>query len=311
MIKILIVEDDPAIAEIHRRFVQRLAGFEVLGVALTLFDAREQIGILKPDLVLLDVWLPDGEGFSLLRELRQAGASLDVILLTAAREAAALQEAMRLGVVDFILKPVVFERLRDTLEKYRQSIAALAALAGLPQALGLVQVDVAVNGGGDPAISVQRRLAGARREELRVRPPAVVSVEGAVARLRRAPLSGTLAGGAAAVETLTVPADVFAAVPPRGMGEVGPAVPRTKVMPSPVGDAALARLEQLPDTQSVAAPAQALVVSPEEAARHLLEAWAASGGPVPEGVVGDGVVADGVVGGATSENTASDGPEGR
>ena len=74
MIKILIVEDDPAIAEIHRRFVQRLAGFEVLGVALTLFDAREQIAILKPDLVLLDVWLPDGEGFSLLRELRQSGA---------------------------------------------------------------------------------------------------------------------------------------------------------------------------------------------------------------------------------------------
>ncbi|MGL6384747.1 response regulator [Aeromonas caviae] len=133
MIKILIVEDDPAIAEIHRRFVQRLAGFEVLGVALTLFDAREQIGILRPDLVLLDVWLPDGEGFSLLRELRQAGASLDVILLTAAREAAALQEAMRLGVVDFILKPVVFERLRDTLEKYRQSIAALAALADIDQ----------------------------------------------------------------------------------------------------------------------------------------------------------------------------------
>ncbi|WP_434662531.1 response regulator [Aeromonas sp. NJAU223] len=133
MIKILIVEDDPAIAEIHRRFVQRLSGFDVLGVALTLFDAREQIAILKPDLVLLDVWLPDGEGFSLLRELRQAGASLDVILLTAAREASALQEAMRLGVVDFILKPVVFERLRDTLEKYRQSIAALAALADIDQ----------------------------------------------------------------------------------------------------------------------------------------------------------------------------------
>ena len=133
MIKILIVEDDPAIAEIHRRFVQRLAGFEVLGVALTLFDAREQIAILKPDLVLLDVWLPDGEGFSLLRELRQSGAHLDVILLTAAREAAALQEAMRLGVVDFILKPVVFERLRDTLGNYAESRAALAALADIDQ----------------------------------------------------------------------------------------------------------------------------------------------------------------------------------
>ncbi|KLV47841.1 hypothetical protein SH16_01576 [Aeromonas caviae] len=171
MIKILIVEDDPAIAEIHRRFVQRLAGFEVLGVALTLFDAREQIEILKPDLVLLDVWLPDGEGFSLLRELRQRGAHLDVILLTAAREAAALQEAMRLGVVDFILKPVVFERLRDTLEKYRQSVAALAALADIDQQavdalLGTPLQQVAAGGlpKGIDALTLQRVLAALHQE---------------------------------------------------------------------------------------------------------------------------------------------------
>ncbi|MGY3943465.1 response regulator [Aeromonas tecta] len=178
MIKILIVEDDPAIAEIHRRFVQRLDGFDVLGVALTLFDAREQIDILKPDLVLLDVWLPDGEGFSLLRELRQAGACLDVILLTAAREASALQEAMRLGVVDFILKPVVFERLRDTLEKYRQSSAALAALADIDQQavdalLGspLQQVAAAGLPKGIDGLTLQRVLAaltgeGASAEEI-------------------------------------------------------------------------------------------------------------------------------------------------
>jgi len=181
VIKILIVEDDPAIAEIHRRFVQRLPGFDVLGVALTLFDAREQIAILKPDLVLLDVWLPDGEGFCLLRELRQAGASLDVILLTAAREASALQEAMRLGVVDFILKPVVFERLRDTLEKYRQSIAALAALADIDQQavdalLGTPLQQVAAAGlpKGIDGITLQRVLAalaaeGASAEEIGTR----------------------------------------------------------------------------------------------------------------------------------------------
>ncbi|WP_429095143.1 response regulator [Aeromonas media] len=178
MIKILIVEDDPAIAEIHRRFVQRLAGFEVLGVALTLFDAREQIAILKPDLVLLDVWLPDGEGFSLLRELRQCGAHLDVILLTAAREVAALQEAMRLGVVDFILKPVVFERLRDTLDKYCQSRAALAALADIDQQavdalFGTPLQQVAAGGlpKGIDALTLQRVLAalnlqGASAEEI-------------------------------------------------------------------------------------------------------------------------------------------------
>ncbi|MGL4355737.1 MAG: response regulator [Aeromonas popoffii] len=178
MIKILIVEDDPAIAEIHRRFVQRLAGFEVLGVALTLFDAREQIAILKPDLVLLDVWLPDGEGFSLLRELRQAGACLDVILLTAAREASALQEAMRLGVVDFILKPVVFERLRDTLGNYAESRAALAALADIDQQavdalFGTPLQQVAAGGlpKGIDALTLQRVLAaltsvGASAEEI-------------------------------------------------------------------------------------------------------------------------------------------------
>lgn len=178
MIKILIVEDDPAIAEIHRRFVQRLAGFEVLGVALTLFDAREQIDILRPDLVLLDVWLPDGEGFSLLRELRQAGASLDVILLTAAREASALQEAMRLGVVDFILKPVVFERLRDTLGNYAESRAALAALADIDQQavdtlLGTPLQQVAAAGlpKGIDALTLQRVLTaltgvGASAEEI-------------------------------------------------------------------------------------------------------------------------------------------------
>lgn len=178
MIKILIVEDDPAIAEIHRRFVQRLAGFEVLGVALTLFDAREQIDILRPDLVLLDVWLPDGEGFSLLRELRQAGAGLDVILLTAAREASALQEAMRLGVVDFILKPVVFERLRDTLDNYAESRAALAALADIDQqavdalfGTPLQQVAAAGLPKGIDALTLQRVLTalagvGASAEEI-------------------------------------------------------------------------------------------------------------------------------------------------
>nr|WP_205598824.1 response regulator [Aeromonas rivipollensis] len=174
----MIVEDDPAIAEIHRRFVQRLAGFEVLGVALTLFDAREQIAILKPDLVLLDVWLPDGEGFSLLRELRQSGAHLDVILLTAAREAAALQEAMRLGVVDFILKPVVFERLRDTLGNYAESRAALAAMADIDQQavdalFGTPLQQVAAGGlpKGIDALTLQRVLAalnqqGASAEEI-------------------------------------------------------------------------------------------------------------------------------------------------
>ncbi|MEZ5373806.1 MAG: mycofactocin-associated electron transfer flavoprotein beta subunit [Microthrixaceae bacterium] len=157
--------------------------------------------------------------------------------------------------------------------------AALAALTGLPQALGLVVVDL----GGDGALRVQRRLDGARREELLVRPPAVLSVEGSVGRLRRAPLSGALV--AAEPLRLTPPSDVEVAEP-TGVGETGPAIPRTRRIPAPAGEDALARVEALTGTQATSTPTQALAVSPEEAARHLLEAWAASGGAVPEGAVG-------------------------
>ena len=176
--------------------------------------------------------------------------------------------------------------------------AALAALTGLPQALGLVSAALddpagvvdhtaaTPSGGGAPSptrIRVQRRLDGARREELLVAPPAVVSVEGSVARLRRAPLGGTLLAGGSRVERVVAPVDLVVR-PSAGVGEMGPPAPRTKVMAPPAGGEALTRLEQLAGLSSTStSPAQALVVSPEEAARHLLDAWVASGGTVPEG----------------------------
>lgn len=171
--------------------------------------------------------------------------------------------------------------------------AGLAALSGLPQALGVVSASFADAAGhrgaaeGVPSpgrVRVQRRLDGARREELLVSPPAVISVEGAVARLRRAPLRGKLGADQGGVERLAVPADLVTGRPSAGVGEVGPPTPRTKVMPAPSGGAALTRVEQLTGMSSTSSsPSQALVVSPEEAARHLLTAWVDSGGTVPEG----------------------------
>ena len=177
--------------------------------------------------------------------------------------------------------------------------AALAALTGLPQALGLVSAVLAepaadgVDGSSSPArIRVQRRLDGARREELLVSPPAVVSVEGSVARLRRAPLGSTLGADRVRVERLAAPPDLVVK-PSAGVGEVGPPTPRTKVMAPPVGGDALARVEQLTGMASTStSPSQALVVSPEEAARQLLVAWVASGGTVPEGIDPDGAIAE-------------------
>ncbi|NNC23559.1 response regulator [Salinisphaera sp. USBA-960] len=118
-IRVLIAEDDARIAEIQRRFLARIEGVELCGIAHSLADARDQLDMLQPDLVLLDVYFPDGNGLDLLKELRAGDSPCDVILITAAREVEALRSALRGGVFDYILKPLVFDRLDAALERYR------------------------------------------------------------------------------------------------------------------------------------------------------------------------------------------------
>lgn len=130
---IIIAEDDLQIAEIQRRFVERVVGFEVRGIAHTTRDARELIEVLKPDLVLLDIHFPDGSGLELLRELRAASQPTDVILITAAKEVDSLTEALRCGVFDYILKPLVYERLEQALHNYQAHLARLRELQQLSQ----------------------------------------------------------------------------------------------------------------------------------------------------------------------------------
>ena len=101
---IVIAEDDTQIAEIQRRFVERVPGFEIRGIAHSTRDARELIDVLKPDLVMLDIQFPDGSGLELLRELRAAAQPTDVILVTAAKEVDSLTEALRCGVFDYIFE---------------------------------------------------------------------------------------------------------------------------------------------------------------------------------------------------------------
>jgi len=118
-IRLLIVEDDQRISELHRRFVVKTDGFEVVGVANTLEEAGEMVELLAPDLILLDLFFPEGSGMDLLRELRAGEQHVDVILITAAREVSALQEALHGGVFDYLVKPVYFDRFQEALAKYR------------------------------------------------------------------------------------------------------------------------------------------------------------------------------------------------
>ncbi|TFE23970.1 response regulator [Cohnella luojiensis] len=119
MIQVLIVEDDVRNAEINRRFVGKVEGFEAAGIATDGRQARELLEILTPDLVLLDLYMPDVSGLDLLRHIKVSHKQTDVIMVTAAKELHTVREAIHGGIFDYILKPVIFERLQETLEKYK------------------------------------------------------------------------------------------------------------------------------------------------------------------------------------------------
>jgi response regulator of citrate/malate metabolism len=119
VIRTLVVDDDFMSASIHRSYVERVYGFEAVGEAHTGQEALELVRRLQPDLVLLDIYLPDLSGLEVIRRLRQEGEpAVDVIAVTAAKDVDTLRGAMQGGVVHYIVKPFLFETFRERLERY-------------------------------------------------------------------------------------------------------------------------------------------------------------------------------------------------
>jgi response regulator of citrate/malate metabolism len=118
-IRTLIVEDDFRVAAIHRGFMERLPSFAVVGVAHTAAEALTQAERESPDLVLLDIYLPDRSGLEVLRELHSTGRPpVDVIAITAANDVETLRSALQGGVVHYLVKPFQFNAFREKLESY-------------------------------------------------------------------------------------------------------------------------------------------------------------------------------------------------
>lgn len=119
MIRTLVVDDDFMAVTVHREFTARVPGFEVVGEATTGAQALARVAELRPDLVLLDMYLPDLGGIEVLRRVRAASAApLDVIAITSAKDVDILRAAMHLGVVHYIVKPFTFATFRERLETY-------------------------------------------------------------------------------------------------------------------------------------------------------------------------------------------------
>jgi two-component system, CitB family, response regulator len=127
-IEVLIVEDDLRIAEIQKRFIEQIDGFQTVGIAASYMEAKDFIDILQPDLLLLDVYFPDMNGLDLLKETKQQQKPINVIMITAAKEIDKVQEAISIGVFDYIIKPVVFERFKQSLMRFKDYHTKLIVL---------------------------------------------------------------------------------------------------------------------------------------------------------------------------------------
>jgi two-component system CitB family response regulator len=95
-------------------------GFQVVGIAHSGSEALTAVERQRPDLVILDIYLPDQSGLSVLQQLRRGGSDVDVIMVTAAKDMPSLQQAMQGGVLHYIVKPFDFARFARTLETYRR-----------------------------------------------------------------------------------------------------------------------------------------------------------------------------------------------
>ncbi|WP_053714296.1 response regulator [Saccharothrix sp. NRRL B-16348] len=134
MIRVLVVDDDFMVAKVHSGYVARTPGFEVVGVAHNGADALRLVRELRPDLVLLDVYLPDVDGLAVLRELRGLADDVDVIVITAATDVETVRSAMRGGVLHYLIKPFEYAALRDQLAHFAALDRRLDQLASAGQA---------------------------------------------------------------------------------------------------------------------------------------------------------------------------------
>lgn len=122
MINVLLVDDEALTLELHRNYIERLAGFRVVGectgaraAVSAILDKRPADGI---DLVLLDVTMPDGTGLDVLRHVRARAIDVDVIAVSGVRDADIVRQMVGLGVAQYLVKPFSFAVFHERLEQY-------------------------------------------------------------------------------------------------------------------------------------------------------------------------------------------------
>ncbi|MBM3072288.1 response regulator [Enterobacter sp. RHBSTW-00994] len=121
-IDVVIVEDEPHLAELHREYIEQNFHLRIVGIAASLEQARMLIAQYQPRLILLDNYLPDGKGVELIDSPLLKSIECAVIFITAASDMQTCSHAMRSGAFDYLIKPVFFQRLHASLERFMRFI---------------------------------------------------------------------------------------------------------------------------------------------------------------------------------------------
>ncbi|WP_435201304.1 response regulator [Janibacter sp. GS2] len=139
--RVVIVDDDFMVVRVHRGFLESIPGFNVVGDAGNAAEALQAVEDLEPDLVLLDIYLPDRSGLEVLRALRTRERPVDVIVVTAARDVQTVQSAHHGGVAHYLVKPFTRDELARRLRDWQTRHDHLSSAATHGRDLGQGDID--------------------------------------------------------------------------------------------------------------------------------------------------------------------------
>ena len=152
MIRIIVVEDDPMVAQLNAAYLDRMEGFEVVATFSNGQAALEFLQETPVELAVVDVYMPVCSGVELLRQMRGSGIQTAVIMITAATEMTVVEEALRLGIEDYIIKPFSYDRLRESVLRFRDKNTVVQRNRTADQAV----VDRLL--GNQPAVPARKNL---------------------------------------------------------------------------------------------------------------------------------------------------------